>query len=86
MCGPQKYRFLATSGLDPLKIVKLPSQLSIWAIIGTVAKRHLNGVSLAGRRWPANSGIWIIPRPSNLKKKTLSRLDLLRQNFLEPRM
>ena len=34
---------------DPLKITKLPNQHSMWAIIGTPAKRHLNGVSQAGR-------------------------------------
>ena len=61
----QKYRFFSNTGPDPLKIVKLPSQLSILAKIGTPAKRHLNGGSLAGRRWPANSGIWIFPPPSN---------------------
>ena len=59
---------LSNTGPDPLKIIKLPSQLSISAIIGTPAKRHLNGVSLADRRGPANSGIWIIPPPSNKKK------------------
>ena len=36
-------------GPDPLKIPKLPSQNSMLAVIGTPAKRHLNGVSLAGR-------------------------------------
>ena len=53
---------------DPLKTVKLPSHqasFQFWAIIGTPAKRHLNGVSLADRRWPANCGFWIIPPPSN---------------------
>ena len=30
-----------------------------WAIIGTLAKRHLNGVLLAGRCWPAFGGIKI---------------------------
>ena len=53
----QNIGVLSNTGPDPLKITKLPSQYSIWAIIGTSAKRHLNGVSLAGRRWPAFSGI-----------------------------
>ena len=56
------------SPYDPLKIVKLPSHqasFQFWAIIGTPAKRHLNGVSLADRRWLANCGFWIIPPPSN---------------------
>ena len=44
----QKYRFFSNTGPDSLKIVKLLSQLSILAIIGTLAKRHLNGGSLAG--------------------------------------
>ena len=30
------------------------------AIIGPPAKRHLNGVLLAGRWWPSHSGIWIL--------------------------
>ena len=37
--------FLSNTGPDPLKITKLPSQHSIWAIIGTPAKRHLNCVA-----------------------------------------
>ena len=57
--------FFNNTGPDPLKIVKLPSQLSILGHIGTPAKCHLYGVSLADRRGPANSGIWIIPPPSN---------------------
>ena len=37
--------FLSNTGLDPLKITKLPSQpLQCRAIIGMLAKRHLNGV------------------------------------------
>ena len=67
--------FFSNTGPVPFKILKLPSQLSILAIIGTQAKCHLNGVSLADRRGSAYSGIWIILPPSY--KKTLSRLDLL---------
>ena len=37
------------TGPDLLKITKLPSQHSFWAIIGPPAKRHFNIVSLAGR-------------------------------------
>ena len=37
----------------------------MWTITCTPAKRHLNGVSLAGRHWSAFSGIWI--RPPGLK-------------------
>ena len=57
--------FFSNTGPDQLKIVKLPASFQFLAIIGTPAKRHLNGVSLADRRGPANSGIWIIPPPSN---------------------
>ena len=39
---------LSNNGLDPLKVTKLPSQHSMWAIIDTPAKHHLNGISLAG--------------------------------------
>ena len=39
--------FLSNTGLDPLKNHKV--NIQCWAIIGTPAKRHLNGVSLAGR-------------------------------------
>ena len=39
--------FLSNTGLDPLKNHK--TSIQCWAIIGPSAKRHLNGVSLAGR-------------------------------------
>ena len=51
----QKYRFSWNSR----KFSKLWSQHSMWTIICTPAKRHLNGVSLAGRHWSTFSGIWI---------------------------
>ena len=37
------------TGLDLLQITKLQSQHSMWAIIGTPAKCHFNGVSLVGQ-------------------------------------
>ena len=57
--------FLSNTGLDPLKNHKAtnPARIQCWAIIGSPAKHHLNGVSLAGRRWPTNSGIWILLPP-----------------------
>ena len=61
--------FLSNTDPDPLKITKLPIQQSSWAIIGPPAIRHLNGVLLAVRRWPTNSGIWILPPLIKLKKK-----------------
>ena len=45
------------------------SSIQCWAIIGPVAKRHLNGVSLAGRWWPAHSVICILPSSPHQKKK-----------------
>ena len=42
--------YLAITGPDPLKFSKLwQASIQFWVIIGTPAKRHLNGVSLAGR-------------------------------------
>ena len=40
--------FPSNTGTDPLKITKLPSQRSMWAIISPPGKRHFYGVSLAG--------------------------------------
>ena len=51
--------FLSNTGPDPFKITKLPIQHSM------LGHHRLNGVSLAGRWWPANSGIWILPPSSN---------------------
>ena len=42
--------FPSNIGPNLLKITKLPSQHSMWATIGPPAKRHFNGVSLAGRK------------------------------------
>ena len=39
-------------------------------MIGPPAKPHVNGVSLAGRWWPVDSVIWILPTLIKLKKKT----------------
>ena len=45
----QKYR-VSNIDLDPLKITKLyQASIQWWAIIGTPAKCHFNGVSLAGQ-------------------------------------
>ena len=40
--------FPINAGPDPLKITKLPSQHSMWAIFSLPAKCHFNGISLAG--------------------------------------
>ena len=44
----QNIGFPSNIGPDPLKITNQPSQ------------RSLNGVSLAGQWWPADSGIWML--------------------------
>ena len=41
--------FLAILVPIPLKSLSYKASFQFWAIIGTAAKRHLNGVSLAGR-------------------------------------
>ena len=62
----KKYRvFLAILVPIPLKSLSYQASFQFLTIIGTPAKRHLNGVSLTGRRWPAYTDIWIIPLPSN---------------------
>ena len=66
----KKYRCFSSTGPDPLKIVNLSSQHSIF---GHNLHASENGVSLAGRWWPANSGFWIIPPPFSLKKKKKKR-------------
>ena len=53
--------FLSITGPDPMKITKLPSQHSMLGIIGTPAKRHLNGVPLA-----ADDGPFIVVFGSSL--------------------
>ena len=79
----QKYRFSGNTGPDPLKLQSYQVSIQCWAIIGTPAKRHLNGFSLAGRWWSAYSGIWILPPLINQKT---SKLNLIWQNFQDPRM
>ena len=48
--------YLSNTGPDPLKNHKATKP----AFIVPLAKRHLNGVSLPGRRWSTLSGIWIL--------------------------
>ena len=57
----------SNTGLDPLKNHKASIQYR--AIIGTPAKRHLNGGSLVGRCWPIYRGIWILYPLINYKNK-----------------
>ena len=61
---PWKFKniwFLSNKIRIPWKSQSYQSSIQCRAIIGPPAK--LNGVSLAGRWWPANSGIWILPPP-----------------------
>ena len=70
----QKYRVSKQYGSESLG--KLHSYLaSCLATIGPPAKRYFNGVTLAGRWWPALSGIRIISplSPHKLKKKKKKR-------------
>ena len=57
---------------SPEKSQDYQARIQCWAIIGMPAKRHLNGILLAGRCMPAFGGIWILSL-----KKTLSKLDPL---------
>ena len=58
---------LSKTGPDLLKKSQsYRASFQCWAIIGTPAERHWNGVSLADRWWPAFSGTWITS--SNTKK------------------
>ena len=45
----QNIGFLSNSGPDPPKSQSYRASIQCWAIISTPAKRHLHGVSLAGR-------------------------------------
>ena len=64
----QNIGFLSNFFLDPLKkSQRYQANIQCWVIISMPAKRHLNGVSLTGRCWPAYSGIWIFPPLINLK-------------------
>ena len=49
---PEKSQYiglLCNTDPDPLKSQSNQARIQCWAIIDTPAKRHLNGVSLAGR-------------------------------------
>ena len=65
---PWKIGFLSILVRFPLKSQSYQASIRCWAISGTPAKRHLNGVSLAGQWWPAYSGVWILTPIINLKK------------------
>ena len=56
----------------PEKLQTYQASNQSWAIIGPPAKRHFNGVSLAGQAWPAFSVIWIFSPLINLKKSCQS--------------
>ena len=78
----QNIGFLGKTGLNSLKFTK-------HSMLGH--HRHAtetHGVSLADRKWLANSGILILPPLIKFKKKKkmVSKLEPLRQNFLDPRM
>ena len=65
---------------SPEKSQSYQASIQCWAIIGPPGKCHLNGISLAGRLWPAFSGtLYLDPlSPHHLKKKfKMSELDTL---------
>ena len=66
---PEKSEFRSNTGPDPLKNHK-------------ATKPAFNGVSLAGRRWPDFSSIWI----HSLTKKERSQGWTPLKNFLDPRL
>ena len=59
---PQKYRvsYQYLSGFPVKSQSYQATSIQCWATIGPPVKRHLNGVSLAGRLWSAYNGIWIL--------------------------
>ena len=64
--------FSSITGLDLLKITKLQSQHSMWAIIGLQEKRHFNGV-IAGRLIFARLW-WFLEPHSHRKTKQTKKL------------
>ena len=63
------YKFLSRF---PEKLRSYRASIHCWVIISTPAKRHVNGVLLAGRWWTAYNGILILPpliNENNQKKK-----------------
>ena len=64
--------FLSNTGPDPRKWQSYQASIQCRVIIGTPAKRHLNGVSLAGQWWPAYSVIWILSKKRLLQSWTPS--------------
>ena len=81
----QSIESLINTGPDSLKTQRYQAvNIQCWAIIDRSAKRHLYGISLAGRWWPANSVFYWSSLPSSTKrkkKKTLSKLVPLWKNF-----
>ena len=61
--------FLSNTGLDPLKITKLPSKHSMLGHHWHASETPFKWLLLAVRLWPAYSGIWIGLDPLSPKKK-----------------
>ena len=88
-CGAELTSIYLNLGYTMINLSLLLAQLS-FSHISSVSSRHrnstklssqhlllghhLNGVLLAGRRWPTFSGIWIIPPLINLKKTVVDPL------------
>ena len=63
--------FLCNTGPDPLKNHKATKPAFN---VGPASARQRNAISMAGRRWPIYSSIWILYTPINLRKKKLYQI------------
>ena len=60
--NPKYIGFLSNTSLYPLENhnATKPYIIQGWATINPPVKRHVNGITLAGRWWSAFSGTWIL--------------------------
>ena len=80
--NPENIGFPSNTGPDLLKNHCYQVSNQCWAIIGTLAKRHLMAF-----RWQADDGPLIVELGSSLPTSTKKKkLDPLSQNFLDPSM
>ena len=75
--------FLSNIGPDPEKSQSYQTSFQCLDNIDTPAKRHFNGVSLTGPMMAHLDPLFLHQNTNNKKR---SKLDPLRQNFLDPRM
>ena len=73
----KKYRVSKQYWLNSLKNHSYQASIQCWANIDTPAKRHLNGVLLAGWCWPANGLLIVVfgsSLPSSTEKKNVVKV------------